>query len=133
MAWAAQTGELPWIVWFVFAINALWTIAYDTQYAMVDRDDDLKIGIKSTAILFGRHDKLVIGVLQLVTLAMLVLLGQHYELGQSYYWMILVAASLFVYQQHLIRHRDRDLCFKAFLNNNYVGMVVALGLFIAFW
>ncbi|MEO0890800.1 MAG: 4-hydroxybenzoate octaprenyltransferase, partial [Pseudomonadota bacterium] len=80
MAWAAQTGELPWIVWFVFVINALWTIAYDTQYAMVDRDDDLKIGIKSTAILFGRHDKLVIGVLQLVTLAMLVLLGQHYEL-----------------------------------------------------
>ena len=133
MAWAAQTGELPWIVWFVFVINALWTIAYDTQYAMVDRDDDLKIGIKSTAILFGRHDKLVIGVLQLVTLAMLVLLGQHYELGQSYYWTILVAASLFVYQQHLIRHRERDLCFKAFLNNNYVGMVLAIGLLIAFW
>ena len=100
---------------------------------MVDRDDDLKIGIKSTAILFGRHDKLVIGVLQLVTLAMLVLLGQHYELGQSYYWTILVAASLFVYQQHLIRHRERDLCFKAFLNNNYVGMVIAIGLLIAFW
>ncbi|RDX38551.1 4-hydroxybenzoate octaprenyltransferase [Vibrio campbellii] len=133
MAWAAQTGELPWIVWFVFLTNALWTIAYDTQYAMVDRDDDLKIGIKSTAILFGRHDKLVIGVLQLVTLAMLVLLGQHYELGQSYYWTILVAASLFVYQQHLTRHRERDLCFKAFLNNNYVGMVIAIGLLIAFW
>ncbi|MHA2800874.1 4-hydroxybenzoate octaprenyltransferase [Vibrio harveyi] len=133
MAWAAQTGELPWIVWFVFVINALWTIAYDTQYAMVDRDDDLKIGIKSTAILFGRHDKLVIGVLQLITLAMLVLLGQHYELGQSYYWTILVAASLFVYQQHLIRNRERDLCFRAFLNNNYVGMVIAVGLFIAFW
>ncbi|NMU52656.1 UbiA family prenyltransferase, partial [Vibrio parahaemolyticus] len=75
MAWAAQTGELPLIVWFLFLINALWTIAYDTQYAMVDRDDDLKIGIKSTAILFGRHDKLIIGVLQLITLAMLVWLG----------------------------------------------------------
>ncbi|MCA2417607.1 4-hydroxybenzoate octaprenyltransferase, partial [Vibrio chemaguriensis] len=115
MAWAAQTGELPVMVWFVFVINALWTIAYDTQYAMVDRDDDLKIGIKSTAILFGRHDKLIIGVLQLVTLAMLVGLGQFYQLGQSYYWTVLIAASLFVYQQHLIRHRERDLCFRAFL------------------
>ncbi|AGB11237.1 4-hydroxybenzoate octaprenyltransferase [Vibrio parahaemolyticus] len=133
MAWAAQTGELPVMVWFVFVINALWTIAYDTQYAMVDRDDDLKIGIKSTAILFGRHDKLVIGVLQLVTLAMLVGLGQFYQLGQSYYWTVLIAASLFVYQQHLIRHRERDLCFRAFLNNNYVGMVIAIGLFVAFW
>ncbi|MCS0379066.1 4-hydroxybenzoate octaprenyltransferase [Vibrio diabolicus] len=133
MAWAAQTGELPLIVWFVFLINALWTIAYDTQYAMVDRDDDLKIGIKSTAILFGRHDKLIIGVLQLITLAMLVWLGQFYQLGQSYYWTLLIAASLFVYQQHLIRHRERKLCFKAFLNNNYVGMVIAIGLLVAFW
>ncbi|EGQ8032492.1 4-hydroxybenzoate octaprenyltransferase [Vibrio parahaemolyticus] len=133
MAWAAQTGELPVMVWFVFVINALWTIAYDTQYAMVDRDDDLKIGIKSTAILFGRHDKLIIGVLQLVTLAMLVGLGQFYQLGQSYYWTVLIAASLFVYQQHLIRHRERGLCFRAFLNNNYVGMVIAIGLLVAFW
>ncbi len=96
-------------------------------------DDDLKIGIKSTAILFGRHDKLIIGVLQLVTLAMLVGLGQFYQLGQSYYWTVLIAASLFVYQQHLIRHRERDLCFRAFLNNNYVGMVIAIGLLVAFW
>ena len=133
MAWAAQTNELPCVVWFVFAINALWTIAYDTQYAMVDRDDDLKIGIKSTAILFGRQDKLVIGVLQLITLAMLIALGMHYQLGGSFYWSLLVAGGLFVYQQHLIRHRDRDLCFQAFLNNNYVGMAVTAGLLIAFW
>ncbi|UTT83608.1 4-hydroxybenzoate octaprenyltransferase [Vibrio pelagius] len=133
MAWAAQTNELPSVVWFVFAINALWTIAYDTQYAMVDRDDDLKIGIKSTAILFGRQDKLVIGVLQLMTLAMLIVLGMHYQLGGSFYWSLLVAGGLFVYQQHLIRHRDRDLCFQAFLNNNYVGMAVTAGLLIAFW
>ncbi|MEF1188300.1 4-hydroxybenzoate octaprenyltransferase [Vibrio parahaemolyticus] len=128
-----QLSFAPVMVWFVFVINALWTIAYDTQYAMVDRDDDLKIGIKSTAILFGRHDKLIIGVLQLVTLAMLVGLGQFYQLGQSYYWTVLIAASLFVYQQHLIRHRERDLCFRAFLNNNYVGMVIAIGLLVAFW
>ncbi|MFM2588293.1 4-hydroxybenzoate octaprenyltransferase [Vibrio sp. TBV020] len=133
MAWAAQSGEVPMMVWFIFAINALWTIAYDTQYAMVDRDDDLKIGIKSTAILFGRFDKMVIGVLQLVTLAMLMFVGTWYQLGASYYWSLLMVGALFVFQQHLIRHRDRDLCFRAFLNNNYVGMIVTFGLFIAFW
>ncbi|RPF12169.1 4-hydroxybenzoate octaprenyltransferase [Vibrio crassostreae] len=133
MAWVAQTNELPSIVWFIFVINALWTIAYDTQYAMVDRDDDLKIGIKSTAILFGRFDKLIVGSLQLVTLAMLIALGMYYQLGDTFYWALLVAGSLFVYQQHLMRHRDRDLCFQAFLNNNYVGMAVTVGLFITFW
>ncbi|MEZ9567039.1 4-hydroxybenzoate octaprenyltransferase [Vibrio artabrorum] len=133
MAWAAQTNDLPGFVWFIFTINALWTIAYDTQYAMVDRDDDLKIGIKSTAILFGRFDKLSIGFLQLVTLAMLMVLGVHYQLGDVFYWALLIVGSLFVYQQHLMRHRDRDLCFQAFLNNNYVGMVVTAGLFISFW
>ncbi|NOH35888.1 4-hydroxybenzoate octaprenyltransferase [Vibrio chagasii] len=133
MAWAAQTNELPSIVWFIFVINALWTIAYDTQYAMVDRDDDLKIGIKSTAILFGRFDKLIVGSLQLVTLAMLIALGMHYHLGDTFYWALLLAGGLFVYQQHLMRHRDRDLCFQAFLNNNYVGMAVTIGLFITFW
>ena len=133
MAWAAQTNELPSIVWFIFVINALWTIAYDTQYAMVDRDDDLKVGIKSTAILFGRFDKLIVGSLQLVTLAMLIALGMHYHLGDTFYWALLVAGGLFVYQQHLMRHRDRDLCFQAFLNNNYVGMAVTIGLFITFW
>lgn len=133
MAWAAQANEVPMMVWFIFAINALWTIAYDTQYAMVDRDDDLKIGIKSTAILFGRFDKMAIGGLQLITLAMLMFVGTWYQLGASYYWSLLVVGALFVFQQHLIRHRDRDLCFRAFLNNNYVGMVVTIGLFIAFW
>lgn len=132
MAWAAQSNELPMMVWFVFVVNALWTIAYDTLYAMVDRDDDLKIGIKSTAILFGRFDKMIVGALQLVTLTMLIYLGMWYELGASYYWSLLVAGALFVFQQHLIRHRERELCFRAFLNNNYVGMVISVGLLIAF-
>lgn len=132
MAWAAQSNELPMMVWFVFVVNALWTIAYDTLYAMVDRDDDLKIGIKSTAILFGRFDKMIVGALQLVTLAMLIYLGMWYELGASYYWSLLIAGALFVFQQHLIRHRERELCFRAFLNNNYVGMVISVGLLIAF-
>ncbi|MEI8657943.1 MULTISPECIES: 4-hydroxybenzoate octaprenyltransferase [Vibrio] len=131
MAWAAQANELPLIVWFVFAINVVWTVAYDTQYAMVDRDDDLVIGIKSTAILFGRYDKMIIGGLQLMTIAMLIMLGNYYQLGASYYWGLLVAGGLFVYQQHLIRHRERQPCFQAFLNNNYVGMVVAAGLLIS--
>ncbi len=132
MAWAAQANELPLVVWFVFVINVLWTIAYDTQYAMVDRDDDLQIGIKSTAILFGRYDKMIIGVLQLITIVMLIALGYHYQLTTSYYWGLLVAGALFVYQQRLIRHRERQPCFQAFLNNNYVGMVIAIGLLVSY-
>ncbi|MBY7809635.1 4-hydroxybenzoate octaprenyltransferase [Vibrio fluvialis] len=132
MAWAAQAGELPLVAWYLFVINVLWTVAYDTQYAMVDRDDDLLIGVKSTAILFGRFDKLIIGVLQLLTVAMLIALGYSYQLGASYYWGLLAASGLFVYQQHLIRHRERMPCFQAFLNNNYVGMAIAMGLFISF-
>ncbi|ELL7087608.1 4-hydroxybenzoate octaprenyltransferase [Vibrio fluvialis] len=132
MAWAAQAGELPLVAWYLFVINVLWTVAYDTQYAMVDRDDDLLIGVKSTAILFGRFDKLIIGVLQLLTVAMLIALGYSYQLGAIYYWGLLAASGLFVYQQHLIRHRERMPCFQAFLNNNYVGMAIAVGLFISF-
>jgi 4-hydroxybenzoate polyprenyltransferase len=132
MAFAAQANALPPVVWFLFVINALWTIAYDTQYAMVDREDDLKIGIKSTAILFGKRDKLIIGVLQLTTLLMLMGLGYSYQLGASFYWSLLAVSALFVYQQWLIRHRERPLCFQAFLNNNYVGMAVTVGLLSAF-
>lgn len=131
MAWAAQANELPPVVWFVFVINLLWTVAYDTQYAMVDRDDDLLIGVKSTAILFGRFDKLIIGVLQLLTVAMLIVLGMSLQLGGSYYWGVLIAGALFAYQQQLIRHRERMACFRAFLNNNYVGMAIAVAMFIA--
>ncbi len=133
MAWAAEAGHLPMEVWLLFMVNVMWTIAYDTQYAMVDRDDDLKIGVKSTAILFGRFDKLIIGALQLSTLLLLMLLGSWMELGSSYYWGLLVAAILFVYQQRLIRNRSRDGSFKAFLNNNYVGMIIAVGIVISVW
>ncbi|MGF1698634.1 4-hydroxybenzoate octaprenyltransferase [Vibrio lamellibrachiae] len=132
MAWAAQTNELPLMVWYLFVINAVWTIAYDTQYAMVDRDDDVQIGIKSTAILFGRFDKMIIGALQLVMLIMLMLLGDYYLLGTTFYWGLLVVGALFVFQQHLIRHRERMSCFTAFLNNNYVGMVITIGLLLGF-
>ncbi|WCE29615.1 4-hydroxybenzoate octaprenyltransferase [Vibrio sp. SCSIO 43137] len=131
MAWAAQANELVPQVWLLFVINAIWTIAYDTQYAMVDRDDDLLVGLKSTAILFGRFDKMIIGILQLVTLLLFIALGIWLQLGQAFYWGILVSSALFVYQQYLISKRERDDCFKAFLNNNQVGMVMALALFLS--
>lgn len=131
MAYAAQAGELPVVAWLLFAANILWTIAYDTQYAMVDRDDDLKVGIKSAAILFGRFDKIIIGVLQLSTLVLMILIGHSLDLHQVYYWFLLMASGLFVYQQRLIGSRERELCFKAFLNNNYVGMLIFLGIAIS--
>lgn len=130
MAYAAQANALPAVAWLVFLANLLWTIAYDTQYAIVDRDDDLKLGLKSSAILFGRHDKRIIGALQLLTLLILLLVGQLSELGSSYYWSLLAAAALFVYQQRLIRERQREACFQAFLNNNYVGALIFAGVVI---
>ncbi|WP_421144060.1 4-hydroxybenzoate octaprenyltransferase [Aeromonas dhakensis] len=130
MAYAAQANALPAVAWLVFFANLLWTIAYDTEYAMVDRDDDLKLGLKSSAILFGRHDKRIIGALQLLTLLILLLVGQLSELGSCYYWSLLAAAALFVYQQRLIRARAREACFQAFLNNNYVGALIFAGVVI---
>ncbi|ELM3752578.1 4-hydroxybenzoate octaprenyltransferase [Aeromonas dhakensis] len=132
MAYAAQANALPAVAWLVFLANLLWTIAYDTEYAMVDRDDDLKLGLKSSAILFGRHDKRIIGALQLLTLLILLLVGQLSELGSSYYWSLLAAAALFVYQQRLIRVRAREGCFQAFLNNNYVGALIFAGVVISY-
>ncbi|WP_428456690.1 4-hydroxybenzoate octaprenyltransferase [Photobacterium makurazakiensis] len=131
MAYAAQAGELPLVAWLLFAANILWTIAYDTLYAMVDRDDDLNVGIKSTAILFGRFDKMIVGLLQLGTVVLLIIIGALLALPQIYFWLLLLASSLFVYQQMLIRGREREPCFKAFLNNNYVGMLVCIGIAIS--
>ena len=128
MAFAAESNSLPVGLWLLFAANLTWTIAYDTMYAMVDRDDDLRIGVKSTAILFGRRDKLIIGLLQLSTLMLLVAAGQAFALGPLFYWGLLGSAGLFVYQQRLIRDRERMPCFSAFLNNNYVGMLVLVGI-----
>nr|WP_246880189.1 4-hydroxybenzoate octaprenyltransferase [Pantoea ananatis] len=127
MAWSAVSESLPLVCWLVFLANICWTVAYDTQYAMVDRDDDLKIGVKSTAILFGRYDKFIIGLLQLVTLVLMAWVGMILDLNGAFYWTLLLAGGLFVYQQKLIAERDRQACFRAFLNNNYVGLVLFLG------
>ncbi len=133
MAFAAVSGQLPPILWLVYTANLLWTVAYDTQYAMVDREDDLKVGIKSTAILFGEMDRSIVALLQLLTLMALLLVGQRFELGSIFYLSLLVVAGLFVRQYRLVQKREPAACFKAFLNNNYVGMAVFTGIALHYW
>ncbi|WP_333853664.1 4-hydroxybenzoate octaprenyltransferase [Leclercia sp.] len=133
MAFAAVSESVPLSCWLMFLANILWAVAYDTQYAMVDRDDDLKIGIKSTAILFGRQDKLIIGILQVAVLGLMVAIGYLNQLNGAFYAAVAAAGVLFIYQQKLIANREREACFKAFLNNNYVGLVLFLGLAVSYW
>jgi len=128
MAFAAQRNALPVALWLIFLGNFCWIVAYDTKYAMVDRDDDILAGVKSTAILFGRHDRLIVAILQLLCLLTLYLAGQAFELGSYYMLSLGVSAALFGYQQYLIRGRERDACFRAFLHNNWVGMAIFAGI-----
>lgn len=128
MAYAAQTGSVPQEAWLLYVITVLWTTAYDTMYGMVDREDDLKIGVKSTAILFGEADRTIIGLMQLAMLVGLFLLGNQLAMGAFYYMGITIAAGLSVYQQYLIRERSRAGCFQAFLNNHWLGLVVFIGI-----
>ncbi|WP_020558151.1 4-hydroxybenzoate octaprenyltransferase [Thiofilum flexile] len=129
MAFTATTDEWPpLLAWVLFAASLCWTVAYDTMYAMSDREDDVKIGVKSSAIFFGHYDKLVIGILQILTLALLIWVGQLAELGVFYYGGLVVAAGFALYEQYLIRKRERLPCFQAFLNNNWFGLAVFLGL-----
>jgi len=132
MAFAEVQGEVPVIAWLLFAANVLWTVAYDTMYAMVDRDDDLKIGVKSTAILFGENDKRIVGFLQLLVLGLLFTIGEELAFGWPYQLSLVIAGGLFAYQQMLIVNRDRDRCFQAFLHNHWVGMIVFIGVFIEY-
>jgi len=128
MAFAAQTGEATQLGWLVFGCALIWATIYDTFYAMVDRDDDLKVGVKSTAIMFGDADLFVIGGLQLLMLLALLLVGSMAELGFWYYASVALAAILMAYHQWLARDRSKDGCFKAFLNNHYIGMIVFIGI-----
>lgn len=128
MAFAAQTGSVPRLAWVLFIAGLLWTMAYDTMYAMVDREDDRKLGLRSSAILFGDADRFVIGIMQLMGLLALWLAGTELKLG-SWYGLGLACAAIFaLYQQFLIRERRREDCFRAFLNNNYFGMSVFVGI-----
>ncbi len=128
MAFSAQTGALPRVAWVLFIAAVIWAVVYDTIYAMVDREDDLKLGVKSTALLFADMDKAMIGILQALMLFALVLAGRDMHFGRWYDAGLAAAALLFVYQQWLIRAREPAACLRAFLNNNYVGMVIFIGI-----
>jgi 4-hydroxybenzoate polyprenyltransferase len=132
MAFAAQTGELPLIVWLLMAANLLWVIAYDTEYAMVDRDDDLKIGIKTSAITFGHFDVMGIMLCHTGFLSIMIGIGLMQKLGFAYYVGLIAASALIIYQYRLIRERDPALCFRAFLHNNWVGAVVFAGIMLGY-
>ena len=133
MSFAAQTGGVPWIAWEIYAATVLWALIYDTMYAMVDRDDDLKIGVKSTAILFGRHDRLILGLLQVAMLAILLAVGRQANMGPWYVAGWLGGALLFGYQQWLIRDREKPACFRAFLNNHWFGALLFAGIALDYW
>lgn len=128
MAFAAVQNHIPFIAWILYLTNIIWTISYDTSYAMTDRKDDLIVGVKSTAILFGKYDILIITLLQICFISLLLFIGWQEYFSVHYFLSVAVASLLFVYQQRLIRHRKPTQCFKAFLNNHWVGFVVFIGI-----
>lgn len=132
MSFSAQVNQIPTVAWVMYLAVVLWALVYDTMYAMVDKDDDLKIGVKSTAILFGVYDRQIMAVLQVIIIALLVVVGLMQALTWPYYAGVIVATGLCVYQQKLIFHREKALCFKAFLNSNYFGMAVFIGLSLSY-
>ncbi len=131
MAFAAQTGEVPRIAWLIYAVTVVWTVIYDTMYAMVDRDEDLKIGVKSTAILFGEADRVILLVLQILMFFGLYLLGDKTGMASPYYFALVVAMGFAGYQQYLIRDREPRQCFAAFLNNSWLGAVIFVGILLS--
>jgi 4-hydroxybenzoate polyprenyltransferase len=128
MAFAAQLGELPSLTWILMAATFFWIIAYDTEYAMVDRDDDMRIGVHSSAILFGRHDVLAVLLCQGVFLAIMIFIGGWLRLGLLYYVGLGFAVLFAALQFWLIRDRDREKCFQAFLSNGWMGGAIFAGL-----
>jgi 4-hydroxybenzoate polyprenyltransferase len=130
MAYAAQTGAVPPVAWLLFIATVLWDTAYDTMYAMVDRPDDLRIGVKSTAILFGEADRHLIALIQGLFFVVMIMIGRQMQLGVYYYAGLVTAMGLAAYQLLLIRRRDPGECFKAFLNNNWFGMAIFAGIVV---
>jgi 4-hydroxybenzoate polyprenyltransferase len=128
MAFAAQLGSVPPVAWLLLVANVFWAIAYDTEYAMVDRDDDIHLGIHSSALLFGKYDVTAVMACYAITLALLVVAGQMIGSGWAYYLGLLIAGGIALYHYTLIRHRQREACFKAFLDNNWFGAMVFAGI-----
>lgn len=133
MAFAALTNEIPAIAWLLMAANLFWVVAYDTEYAMVDREDDLKIGINSSAIWFGRYDVAAILICYAAMLGFLLYVGSRLDLSWPYFVGLALAAGIMLYHYRLIRTRDRSRCFRAFLHNNWVGAVIFMGIFAHSW
>jgi 4-hydroxybenzoate polyprenyltransferase len=132
MAFAAETGQLPRVAWVLYIAAVVWAAVYDTIYAMIDREDDLKIGVKSSAILFADMDKVLIFAMQAMMIFALVLAGQSMHFGRWYFGGLVAAALLFLYQQWLIRNREPAGCLRAFQNNQYVGMVIFIGILLQY-
>lgn len=128
MSFAAQTNEVAPIAWILLIAVVVWAVVYDTMYAMSDRDDDLRIGVKSTAILFGEFDRIIVGALQITMMVVLLIVGHEVGLGIYYHFGLATAFALSIYQQYLIREREPQRCFQAFLNNNWVGAAVFAGI-----
>lgn len=133
MAFAAETGRIPVITWWIYAAAVIWALVYDTFYAMVDRDDDLRIGVKSTAILFGRHDLAIVGGFQVAMVGVLAAVGVMAGLHWIYFAGLSIGAGLFAYHLYLARERDRAGCFAAFNHNHWFGLVVFAGIALDFW
>jgi 4-hydroxybenzoate polyprenyltransferase len=131
MAFAAETGEVPALAWLLFAANFTWTVIYDTQYAMADRADDLEAGVKSTAIAFGKADVPILGALMGIVTAILLVIGMHYLPHPAWFTAVAMAFMLFQIQLWRIRERDPAVCFRTFLSNHWVGMVIWLGAAVA--
>ena len=131
MAFSAQTGVVPLTAWLVFIATLVWTLIYDTFYAMADRDEDLKIGVKSTAILFAKYDQIIITLLQILLIIVFVLIGNTFDLGLIYDFSLVVILFFMIYHQLLLKKRQKEEYFKAFLSNNFIGMTVFLGIFLS--
>ena len=131
MAFSAQTGVIPLTAWLVFIATLVWTLIYDTFYAMADRDEDLKVGVKSTAILFAKYDQIIITLLQILLIIVFVLIGNTFDLGLIYDFSLVIILFFMIYHQFLLKKRQKEEYFKAFLSNNFIGMTVFLGIFLS--
>jgi len=133
MAFAAQTGQVPVPAWLLFLAVMIWALVYDSMYALVDREDDLKVGVKSTVIRCGRYDRLMFGIFQLLFFILLAFTGSAFGLGAIYFVSLCIASGFALYHQWLIKHRDRDACFKAFLHNHWLAAVIFAGIACDLW
>ena len=131
MAFSATNGEVPVSAWWIFAATLIWTVIYDTMYAMSDRDEDLKIGVKSTAILFAQYDRIILAGLQIGLIIVLLKISQIFEMGIYYDISVFLSALLMIYHQILIKNREKSACIQAFLHNNYIGMVIFIGIVLS--